>query len=283
MRIVESNAALRQALRDWRTQGQTLAFVPTMGNLHAGHLRLVEAARALADRVAVSIFVNPTQFGPGEDFAAYPRTPAEDIEKLRGAGTDLVFLPPAAELYPADPATLTYVEVPGLSDELCGRFRPGHFRGVATVVLKLFNLVQPDVAVFGEKDYQQLVIIRRLVADLALPLRIHGVPTVREPDGLALSSRNGYLAPEERARAALLHAELCAAAKALRGDERDFARIERERLEALRAHGFQPDYVAIRRPHDLAVPGPDDRNFVILAAARLGRTRLIDNVQVAMG
>jgi pantoate--beta-alanine ligase len=280
MQTVEFIPDLRRTVRAWRAQGLSVAFVPTMGNLHAGHIRLVEEAKRQADRVAVSIFVNPTQFGPGEDFAAYPRTPEDDAGKLRTAGADLLFLPGTGELYPADAAAMTFVEVPGLSDDLCGRFRPGHFRGVATVVCKLFNQVQPDVALFGEKDYQQLVIIRRMVADLDIPVRIHGVPTVRESNGLAMSSRNGYLTAEERARAALLYANLSEAAEALRRSERDFARIERERAESLAASGFQPDYFAIRRQGDLAPPEPDYRRLVILAAARLGRTRLIDNLQV---
>lgn len=280
MLTVTSLPVLRQTVHAWRAQGLSVAFVPTMGNLHSGHLRLVEEAKRQADRVAVSIFVNPTQFGPGEDYSVYPRTPEADAEKLRGAGADLLYLPGTAELYPADPAGMAYVEVPGLSDDLCGRFRPGHFRGVATVVLKLFNQVRPDIALFGEKDYQQLTVIRRMVADLDLPVRVQGVPTVREPDGLAMSSRNGYLNPEERARAAGLHAGLAEAAGEIRAGARDFRRIEEERTEALRAAGFQPDYVAVRRQEDLAPPGPDDRRLVILAAARLGRTRLIDNLLV---
>jgi pantoate--beta-alanine ligase len=280
MQTVEFIPDLRRIVRAWRAQGLSVAFVPTMGNLHAGHVRLIEEAKRQADRVAVSIFVNPTQFGPGEDFAAYPRTPEDDAGKLRAAGADLLFLPGTAELYPADAAAMAFVEVPGLSDDLCGRFRPGHFRGVATVVCKLFNQVQPDVALFGEKDYQQLVIICRMVADLDIPVRIHGVPTVRESNGLAMSSRNGYLTTEERAQASLIYANLSEAAKALRRGERDFARIERERAESLAASGFQPDYFAIRRQDDLAPPEPDYRRLVILAAARLGRARLIDNLQV---
>lgn len=280
MLTVNTLPGLRQTLRDWRGQGLPVAFVPTMGNLHAGHLRLVEEAKKQADRVVVSIFVNPTQFGPNEDYAQYPRTPEADAEKLRAAGADLLYLPGTAELYPAAPAAMAYVEVPGLSDDLCGRFRPGHFRGVATVVLKLFNQVQPDIALFGEKDYQQLTIIRRLVADLDLPVRIQGVPTMREGDGLAMSSRNGYLSAAERRQAAGLYAHLAQAAADIRRGARDFDRIEAERLAALRAGGFLPDYFAVRRQADLASPGPDEQRLVILAAARLGRTRLIDNLQV---
>jgi pantoate--beta-alanine ligase len=282
MRVVESIPELRQAVREWRALGLSVAFVPTMGNLHAGHVRLVEEAKRLADRVAVSIFVNPSQFGPGEDYAAYPRTPEQDADQLRAAGTDLLFLPGVAAIYPSAPAGMAYVEVPGLSQDLCGRFRPGHFRGVATVVLKLLNQVQPDAAVFGEKDYQQLTVIRRMAADLDLPVRIHGVSTAREANGLALSSRNVYLSPEEKEQAALLYAGLCQAAEALLRGERDYARIEEAQAAALAAQGFQPDYFAIRRQGDLAPPGPDDARLVILVAARLGKARLIDNLQVEM-
>jgi pantoate--beta-alanine ligase len=280
MQTVAAVADLRETVRGYRAAGQTVAFVPTMGNLHAGHIRLVEEARRAAARVVVSIFVNPTQFGPGEDFAAYPRTPEADVEKLAAAGTDLLFLPAVETLYPPVDRPLATVGVPGLSDELCGQFRPGHFRGVATVVLKLFNLVQPDVALFGEKDYQQLTVIRRMVADLDVPVRIVGVPTVREPGGLALSSRNGYLSAEERERAARVYASLCQAAAALKAGRRDFPALEAEQVEALRAAGFEPDYVAIRRQDDLAPPGPGDTRLVLLVAARLGRARLIDNLQV---
>jgi pantoate--beta-alanine ligase len=280
MRTVESISELREAVRAWRKQGLSVAFVPTMGNLHDGHIRLVEEAKRQGDRAVVSIFVNPTQFGPNEDFAAYPRTPEQDAEKLRVAGTDLLFLPGTAELYPQDAAAMTFIEVPGLSGELCGQFRPGHFRGVATVVCKLLNQVQPDVALFGEKDYQQLTIIRRMVADLDLPVRIQGVPTVREPSGLAMSSRNAYLSGEEKSQAALLLTCLREAAEEIHRGGRDYERIEREKSETLSAHGFQADYFAIRRQEDLGPPGENDEPLVILVAARLGRTRLIDNLLV---
>lgn len=253
-----------------------------MGNLHAGHIRIVEEAKKQGDRVVVSSFVNPAQFGPAEDFAAYPRTPDSDAEKLRAAEADLLFLPDTDELYPRDPAAMTFVEVPILSEDLCGEFRPGHFRGVATVVCKLFNQVQPDVALFGEKDYQQLTIIRRLVADLDIPVRIQAVPTVREPNGLAMSSRNAYLTEEERAHAGLLYGSLSVAAEALNQGERDFARIERERAVSLAGFGFRVDYFAIRRQGDLGIPGPLDRQLVVLVAARLGKTRLIDNIPVVV-
>jgi len=277
MQIIQSIPPLREILKHWRGQGDTLAFVPTMGNLHAGHLHLMAQARSQADKVAVSIFVNPTQFSAGEDFGAYPRTPEEDAEKLRESGADLLFMPQAGEIYPSGAAT--FVEVPGLSERLCGTSRPGHFRGVATVVCKLFNLMQPDVALFGEKDFQQLTVIRRLVDDLNLPVRVVGVPTVREASGLAMSSRNGYLSAEEKQRAALLYRSLLAAKSALAAGERNFPAIEAAQTEFLLAAGFKPDYFAIRRP-DLTEPSASDQDFAILAAAWLGRARLIDNVQL---
>ncbi len=192
MQITTESAALRQQIKGWRLKGETVALVPTMGHLHAGHLSLVAKARTLANRVVVSIFVNPLQFGPTEDFQAYPRTPEDDAVRLTAAGVDLLFLPEVREIYPQTPDSMTYVEVPGLSHDLCGQFRPGHFRGVATVVLKLFNLVQPDCAVFGAKDYQQWLVINRVVRDLNLPVSLHVMETLREPDGLAMSSRNAY-------------------------------------------------------------------------------------------
>jgi pantoate--beta-alanine ligase len=274
---------LEAVLAHWRSEGETIAFVPTMGNLHAGHLHLVDTAKSRADRVVVSIFVNPTQFGPGEDLATYPRTPEQDIARLRGHQADLLYLPEADDVYPDAGQPSTFVEVPGLSDLLCGRFRPGHFRGVATVVCKLLNRVRPDLALFGEKDYQQLAIIRKMVRDLDMPVAILGVQTVREPDGLALSSRNGYLGVAERERAALIYRTLSRAAEAVRAGGRDYPRIEREAAAALEAGGFSIDYVSIRRQQDLAAPSPADDALVILAAARLGRTRLIDNILLSLG
>ncbi|MDD1651265.1 MAG: pantoate--beta-alanine ligase [Methylococcaceae bacterium] len=282
MLTVNSIAGLREQIHVWRLSGDTIAFVPTMGNLHAGHVHLVKEARRQADRVVVSIFVNPLQFGPGEDFAAYPRTRDEDAGRLRAAGADLLFMPEASAMYPLDATAMSVVEVPGLSDDLCGRFRPGHFRGVATVVLKLFNQVQPDIAVFGEKDYQQLVIIRRMVNDLDLPVRILSVPTVRETNGLAMSSRNAYLTEAERVKAALLHAELELALKELSQGRRDFSTMEIEHATALESAGFQVDYFAIRRQQDLRQPDAHELQLVILVAARLGRARLIDNLKVSL-
>jgi pantoate--beta-alanine ligase len=272
---------LRRLVAGWRAAGERIGFVPTMGNLHAGHLDLVAEAQRRADRCVVSIFVNPMQFGQGEDFDAYPRTLQADEDKLLAAGADLLFAPVVKTVYPIGAERQTRVEVPGISDILCGASRPGHFVGVATVVCKLFNMVQPDLAVFGEKDYQQLMVIRRMVADLAIPIEIMGRPTVREADGLAMSSRNGYLSPEQRRIAPGLYHTLQATASAIEGGERDFAMLEREALKTLESLGFRPDYYAIRQARDLALPEPGDGPMVVLAAAYLGSTRLIDNTVAA--
>jgi pantoate--beta-alanine ligase len=279
MRTVATLAALREALRAWRAGGARIGFVPTMGNLHDGHYALVRQARALADRVVVSIFVNPTQFGAGEDYDRYPRTPEADAAGLEAAGADLLFLPEVATLYPLGLAQATRVHVPGLSEILCGASRPGHFDGVATVVLRLLHMVQPELAVFGEKDYQQLLLIRRLVADLALPVEIHSGATVREPDGLAMSSRNRYLDAEARIRAAAIHATLRWMAAAWR-QGRAQGEIESEAVARLRAAGLSPDYCVLRRASDLAPPGPGDSPLRALVAVRVGSTRLIDNLEV---
>ncbi len=242
---------LRQQLQQWRGQRQRIALVPTMGNLHEGHLQLVERAQQLARRVVVSIFVNPLQFGAGEDLDRYPRTLAADSRALEELGVDLLFAPTEAVIYPHGRDTTTQVEVPHLSDLLCGASRPGHFRGVATVVAKLFHLIQPDVALFGEKDWQQLTVIRRMVADLNFPVEIVSLPTVRDLDGLALSSRNGYLTAAERQQAPALYAMLTTlAARLSAGDDRLLA-LEQEGITLLQRTGFTPDYVAIRRPSDL--------------------------------
>jgi pantoate--beta-alanine ligase len=272
---------LREHIATWRATGARIGFVPTMGNLHAGHLKLIEVARARCERVVASIFVNPLQFGPSEDFARYPRTPEADCAALAGAGTDLVFMPAVATLYPRPLEQLTRVNVPQLGAILEGAHRPGHFDGVTTVVARLFNLVQPDVAVFGEKDWQQLAIIRRMVADLGWPIDIVGVPTVREADGLALSSRNGYLTVTERAMAPHLARTLNEVAGHLRAGERDFAALERAACAVLAEDGFQADYVSIRR-QDLQPPEMGDTQLIILAAAKLGTTRLIDNLLVSL-
>jgi pantoate--beta-alanine ligase len=281
METVTTIAAVRERVAAWRTEGLTVALAPTMGNLHRGHVSLIEAARAQAKRCVTSIFVNPTQFGPTEDLASYPRTPDRDAQMLAAAGCNLLFMPDVAEMYPGGAERATRVEVPGLSSILCGEFRPGHFAGVTTVVTRLFNIVQPDIAVFGEKDFQQLTIIRRMVADLSMPIEIIGVPTVRDADGLALSSRNQYLTAAERARAPRLHEALVAAAARVTAGSSDFAQIERAGLEALGAAGFVPDYFSIRDARELSPPGSSSRQLVILSAARLGKARLIDNVRLA--
>lgn len=278
MIVVRGVTELKEILREWRRRGDSIALVPTMGNLHDGHLRLVEVGRARANRVVVSIFVNPTQFCEGEDFAVYPRTPDQDLEKLRSAKADLAFLPATEAIYPHGRDGVSFVEVPGLSEQLCGRFRPGHFRGVATIVCKLFHLVQPDVALFGEKDYQQLTLIRKMVTDLDFPIRIEGIPTVREANGLAMSSRNAYLSPAEKERAAMIYRALSRAVSAIQDGERDYSALEKKTREELQNAGFGVDYVSIRRQQDLAPPSATDRELVILAAARLGGTRLIDNI-----
>lgn len=280
MQVFETIAELRQHVAHWRRTGQPIGFVPTMGNLHAGHLSLIRQARARADRVVASIFVNPLQFGEGEDFQAYPRTEEEDRRLLLEHGCDALFLPTVTEMYPEGGTPVTVVEVPELSNILCGAFRPGHFRGVATVVAKLFNLVQPDLAVFGEKDYQQLVVIKRMVEDLCFPVTIVPAPTGRERDGLAMSSRNRYLTAEDRRIAPALFRQLSRVAGAIAAGEGDLAGLCREALATLEGKGFRPDYFEVRRASDLAEPEAGDRDLVVLVAARLGRARLIDNVRV---
>ncbi len=280
MDTVTSVAAVREQVRTWRAEGLRIAFVPTMGNLHPGHVSLIEAARRHGQRFVASIFVNPMQFGPNEDFAHYPRTPHEDERMLAAAGCSLMFMPNVSEIYPHGAERATRVEVPHLSRILCGEFRPGHFEGVATVVAKLFNIVQPDVAVFGEKDYQQLTVIRRMVEDLCLPVQIVGAPTLREADGLAMSSRNQYLSEAQRRLAPQIFATLSAAARRLQGGDSDFASIERAGVQTLESAGFRPDYFAIRQAEDLAPPSAQTRHLVVLTAAHLGKARLIDNLQV---
>lgn len=250
-------------------QGKSLALVPTMGNLHAGHLSLVDSVRSAADKVVVSIFVNPTQFGPHEDFNAYPRTLEQDCEKLANRGVDFVFAPKASDMYPNDLATQTFIKVPGLSDILCGASRPGHFQGVATIVCKLFQIVSPKVAIFGEKDFQQLQVIRSMVSDLSLSVQILSAPIVRETDGLAMSSRNQYLSEKEREQAPLLQQAL---QKLVQGTP------AQQVQDHLNTAGFKVDYLTLRRQTDLQIPGPEDKKLVALAAAFLGKTRLIDNI-----
>ena len=285
METVARPGTLRDRLRAWQSGGQRIALVPTMGNLHAGHLALIRKGRTLAERSVVSVFVNPTQFVSGEDFEGYPRTLEADARLLLDVGVDLLFAPEIGDLYPHldlghGLAGHTRVEVPALDHILCGASRPGHFTGVATVVTKLLNLVAPDVAVFGQKDYQQLVLIRRLVADLDFPVSIESVDTVREADGLALSSRNRYLSTEERAVAPGLYRVLRHAAEVLRSGNRDYAAVEAGAGSDLEALGFRPDYFAVRRASDLMAPQQRDADLVVLAAAWLGDTRLIDNTAV---
>jgi pantoate--beta-alanine ligase len=282
METVSTIADVRERVTRWRRGGERVAFVPTMGNLHAGHISLIEVARKRGDRFVASIFVNPMQFGPNEDFAHYPRTPQKDQNMLADAGCDLMFMPDVAEIYPAGFDHSTRVVVPELSGLLDGEFRPGHFDGVSTVVAKLFNIVAPDIAVFGEKDFQQLAIIRRMVADLCVPIEVIGAPTVRETDGLAMSSRNQYLTAQERKIAPQLSAALSRAVKRISAGERDFTAIERAELEVIKAAGFRPDYFTVRDAKTLVPPGAQSRHLVVLVAARLGKARLIDNLQVVL-
>jgi len=272
-------AEVRAHVGRWRENHERVVFVPTMGNLHAGHVSLIEAARKHGKRFVSSIFVNPMQFGPNEDFNHYPRTPTEDAKMLQEAGCDLMFSPEVGEIYPNGAANATRVEVPGISNILCGEFRPGHFEGVATIVAKLFHIVDPDVAIFGEKDFQQLTVIRRMVADLCLRVEIIGAPTVRERDGLAMSSRNQYLDADQRVLATTIYRQLQQAVTALKSGVRDFARIEGTGRAALDSAGFRTDYFSVRDANTLAPAQPDTRQFVVLTAARLGKARLIDNLQ----
>jgi pantoate--beta-alanine ligase len=282
-KAVSEPAELRDQLETWRREGRAVGFVPTMGNLHAGHLDLVRAVAARADRVVVSIFVNPLQFGPGEDFGAYPRTLDADLALLAREACALVFTPDESALYPRGREDTTRVDVPGLSDILCGALRPGHFSGVTTVVARLFNLVQPRFAAFGEKDFQQLTIIRRMTEDLCFPVEILPVPTRRESDGLAMSSRNRYLDVAERAAAPAIFAALQAAANRIMAGERDFVALQHSGMENMRSAGLDPEYFEVRRHEGLGLPSHGDRRLVILAAARLGRARLIDNLAVDPG
>lgn len=282
MRTYSSNAQLRNALGQIRSKSQTIAFVPTMGNLHEGHLDLVRKARDLCDVVVVSIFVNPLQFGANEDLDAYPRTMAADKEKLFSEGVQVLYAPEATEIYPEGMAMQTIVHVPELGDTLCGSSRPGHFDGVTTVVNKLFNIVQPDIAVFGEKDFQQLSIVRKMVEDLCMPIRIVGVATSRAEDGLALSSRNGYLSAEQRDIAPVMHQTLNSCREAIACGFDNFLQLESHaRMQLLQA-GFDPDYFAIRDARTLRAVTEDSEEIAILAAARLGATRLIDNVRLSL-
>ncbi len=282
MRTYTTNAQLQRALREERGRGNTIGFVPTMGNLHEGHLELVRKARELCDIVVVSIFVNPMQFGAGEDLDAYPRTLTADKEKLFAEGVQVLFAPEADEIYPEGLGVQSAVSVPLLSETLCGASRPGHFTGVATVVTKLFNIVQPDVAVFGEKDFQQLSIIRKMVRDLCMPIKIVGVPTARAEDGLALSSRNGYLTEEQRMKAPFLNETLMEVREAIACGFDNYRELESHARARLIEAGFEPDYFEIRDARTLGKVTEDTEEIAILAAARLGKPRLIDNVRLAL-
>ncbi|WP_329740702.1 pantoate--beta-alanine ligase [Dyella sp. A6] len=278
MQTVHDVPALRAAIRGWHAQGQTVGLVPTMGNLHAGHFSLIKLARTRADRVVASVFVNPTQFGPSEDFERYPRTLGQDQAGLAEQGCDLLFAPEVATMYPYGAQHSVSLHVPQITDTLEGAHRPGHFDGVATVVCKLFNLVQPDLAVFGQKDFQQLKVIERMVRDLSLPVKVMAAPTQRAEDGLALSSRNQYLSDEERALAPQIHAVL-AQMRELIGKGHAWRVVEQAALSKLERAGFEPDYAAIRRAADLSEPAEGERDGLVgLIAARLGKTRLIDNL-----
>lgn len=278
MQTVQDAAALRATIRGWRTQGQTVGFVPTMGNLHEGHHALIKLARARVERVVASVFVNPTQFGPNEDFDRYPRTLVQDQAGLADHDCDLLFAPEVATIYPFGAEHSVSLRVPQITEVLEGAHRPGHFDGVATVVCKLFNLVQPDLAVFGQKDFQQLKVIERMVRDLSLPVKVMAAPTLRAEDGLALSSRNQYLSAAERARAPQLYRTLQQMCE-LMGKGHAWRAIEQAASAKLQRAGFAPDYAVIRRAEDLAEPADSQQTGLIaLVAARLGSTRLIDNL-----
>jgi pantoate--beta-alanine ligase len=267
-------------VQSWHREGEKVGFVPTMGNLHEGHLRLVDVARKYADRIVVSIYVNPLQFSASEDLSNYPRTLQQDIDKLEQHGVDMLFTPDDNTMYPEGTTPGVYVEVTQLAERLEGSHRPGHFRGVATVVTKLFNIVQPDVAVFGEKDYQQLLVIRQLVSDLSMPIQVIGEPTVRETNGLAMSSRNSYLTAKERQQAAGLYETLQQVRERVLNEKVELADLEQAAIMQLEKKGFFPDYVAIRNRETLQEPVSAEEPLIILAAARLGQTRLIDNIPV---
>jgi len=281
MITVHTRAELRKLLKAARQEGKVIGLVPTMGNLHAGHIQLVHEARKRSDIVVTSIFVNPMQFGANEDLDAYPRTLGADCEQLAAAGNDIVFAPNVPEVYPHGLDGQTQVSVPGVSEGHCGDSRPGHFTGVATVVSMLFNMVQPDLACFGEKDFQQLAVIRKLVRDLFIPVEVIGVATVRAEDGLALSSRNGYLTADERAIAPVLFRTLSETAEKLRNGERDYGALSHDASMALEKAGLKPDYFNIVSSTTLTIPEQDEQEFTILAAAFLGKTRLIDNLTVS--
>lgn len=269
-----------QSCQQWHDQGETIAFVPTMGNLHDGHLSLIDEAKNTADKVVVSIFVNPLQFGEGEDFLEYPRTLDDDVDKMNSLSPDLVFNPSVDEFYPDNEEIEDIVELGELGMILEGHSRPGHFLGVATVVKRLFEIIKPDFAIFGEKDFQQLMVIRRLITQLQLPITLISMPTKREPSGLAMSSRNAYLTPQQRIQAAQLYAELCTMRDKILIGKQSLTEIEAQASQHLEQLGFVPDYIVIRDALTLASPAEQSADQVILAAVYLGETRLIDNLRV---
>ncbi|MBH0028141.1 pantoate--beta-alanine ligase [Pseudoalteromonas sp. SWN29] len=280
MQSITEIRSLRSQIKAWRQAGLSVALVPTMGNLHRGHFSLVEKAKNLADKVVVSIFVNPMQFGANEDLDNYPRTLNEDKQGLAELGTDIVFTPSVDTIYPNGLGAQSFVDVPDISLGYCGGSRPGHFRGVATIVTKLFNLVQPDYACFGEKDFQQLQVIKTMARDLSIPVEVIGVPTMREVSGLAMSSRNGYLSDDQKATATVLFKALNTCAEQLKSGEKDFAELEAAAKVSLEQAGLKPDYFEIAQRDTLKTATIEDTQFVILAAAYFGGVRLIDNIQV---
>ena len=282
MQLINEILDLREIRRTWQSSAKVIAFVPTMGNLHQGHLNLVREAKKQADIVVVSIFVNPMQFGPDEDLDAYPRTLESDSRLLKELGVDVLFMPKVTDIYARGLEQQTFVEVPGLSYMICGASRPGHFRGVATIVCKLFNMVQPNSAFFGEKDFQQLQVIKAMVTDLSMNLKVFGVATTREDDGLAMSSRNQYLRGEERKLAPILYEKMQTLSNEIQTGRRDFANLTQEYKMQLSKRGFNPDYLEIRSAETLLQPGHEDQDLVLLAAAFLGKTRLIDNLQIRL-
>ena len=281
MITTDSISAIREQVREWHMKGETVAFVPTMGNLHLGHLTLVKEAKSRADHVVASIFVNPMQFGQNEDLDAYPRTLVADQDALIAAGAELLFTPTPSIIYPKGMEAQTYVEVPLISDQLCGESRPGHFRGVATIVCKLFNIVQADIAIFGQKDFQQLLVIKTMVEDLSMPIEIVGVETIREPSGLAMSSRNGYLTATQKQQAAILKQTLDRMANELHAGAR-LAEVIDTAEQSIAAAGFTHDYLDIRDTSTFNKASNFDRELVILVAAYMGNTRLIDNLVVKL-
>jgi len=273
---------LRQYVQHWKDHGQSIAFIPTMGNLHGGHMSLIEKGQSLSDRTICSIFVNPMQFGPNEDWDHYPRSLDSDLEQLEAIGCDLVYLPTASELYPEGLEKISHVQVTDLTDNFEGAHRPGHFTGVATVVLKLFNIVKPDVSVFGKKDYQQYRVISKMVEDFNLDVQIIGQETTREASGLATSSRNQYLDAAQKQQAAMIYQTLQQAARQIEEGERDFQSLERRALENLDGAGFHTDYFAVCNAETLAPASAQDRDLVILVTAALGATRLLDNIEISL-